>query len=151
MCDLKHNERGFTLIEVLLSIILLFIIMTSFMGFFTQSTIFNKKNEQKLDYTQTAQTVINLVEENITRSELEKDNDIKTIFSSPFTPKSIDKTALEKFFSKKSSTPFIQNNPNQILATFSYINETGLIQVKVMVADPSNPNHKSETYTYIRK
>lgn len=151
MCDIRHNEKGFTLIEVLLSIILLFIIMTSFMGFFTQSTLFNKKNEQKLDYTQTTQTVINLIEENITRTELEKDNDVKTIFNSPYTTKTIDKTALEKFFSKKSSTPFIRNNPNQIHASFSYIKETGLIQVKVIVADPSNPNHKSETYTYIRK
>jgi prepilin-type N-terminal cleavage/methylation domain-containing protein len=41
MSKKDRNQRGFTLIESLLSIILLFIITMSFIDFFTQSTLFS--------------------------------------------------------------------------------------------------------------
>jgi prepilin-type N-terminal cleavage/methylation domain-containing protein len=43
-----QSQEGLTLIEVLVSIVMLSIILISFIGVFTQSAQFNNKNRQKL-------------------------------------------------------------------------------------------------------
>jgi prepilin-type N-terminal cleavage/methylation domain-containing protein len=44
----KIKQDGFTLIEVLVSIVILGIILTTFISFFNQSLVFSGKNEEKL-------------------------------------------------------------------------------------------------------
>lgn len=64
------DQKGITLLEVLLSIVLLVIVLTSFAGFFTQSAMFVKKNEDKISTTQTAQQIVNIIELELTRDIL---------------------------------------------------------------------------------
>lgn len=51
-------NKGFTLIEILVALVILSIILLSFMSFFTQSSLFTQKNKEKL-------TAINLAQEMI--------------------------------------------------------------------------------------
>jgi prepilin-type N-terminal cleavage/methylation domain-containing protein len=44
----RKAESGFTLVEVLASIVILGIILTTFFGFFSQSLLFSSKNEEDL-------------------------------------------------------------------------------------------------------
>ncbi len=110
------------------------------MGFFTQSSLFSKKNEEKLGTMQTAQMYINLVEDNVSKSniditkvttlnKLQLDAIIKPIdpIVTPYTITAVIKT--------KASDVNIPDN---------------LIQFKITVKDP-NTNSKSETYTYLMK
>ncbi|MEH7523899.1 prepilin-type N-terminal cleavage/methylation domain-containing protein, partial [Bacillus sp. JJ1503] len=57
------NQKGFTLLELLLSILILTIIFISFMTFFSQSAFFIKKNEEKFSAANTAQMVLNILQE----------------------------------------------------------------------------------------
>jgi type II secretory pathway pseudopilin PulG len=59
----RLNQNGITLIEVLTSIILLFIILTSFFTFFNNSLIFSGKNEEELVAFNLASKTLKIVEE----------------------------------------------------------------------------------------
>ncbi|ALC89783.1 hypothetical protein AM500_08360 [Bacillus sp. FJAT-18017] len=145
------NQEGFTLLEVLLSIVLLTIILTSFLGFFTQSAIFNKKNEQKLDTMQTAQTIINLIEINIEKQDLIILNLIDANGIVLNKPKSLNKLELEQYLGEPISSDY---TISALMDNSSFIiNNTAenLIMFKVIVQNPADSNDKSETYTYIRR
>jgi prepilin-type N-terminal cleavage/methylation domain-containing protein len=146
MCKNDETQQGFTLIEVLLSIILLFIILTSFMGFFTQSALFSKKNEQKLETVQTAQKVINLIEMKLTKEILQNDGIIDLTGNVINGSHLLSKNEIENYIDKTISDDYnisaeIKNNPSS----------ENLIQFKVSVSDTLDPVNHSETYTYIRR
>jgi len=147
MAENFHKQEGFTLIEVLLSIVLLSIILTSFLGFFTQSAIFTNKNQEKLSAGQTAQKVVSLVEINITKAQLRSKNIIsdngKVV--SPGTVYN-DKSKFEELFKFKIDTPF------KVELKFSDgPTDSRLIQCKVSIFENSaSGTSKSETFTYIR-
>lgn len=132
------NEKGLTLLEVLLSIVLLFIVLTSFASFFTQSAIFIKKNEEKLSTSQTAQQIVNLIEVNLTHSILETNSDCMNLNCT------LDKDELSSLSDHPISSTY------DISADFTDSVE-GLVQVKITVTDLANPDSSSETFTYIRR
>ncbi|WP_043934224.1 PulJ/GspJ family protein [Bacillus sp. EB01] len=145
------NQEGFTLLEVLLSIVLLTIIMTSFLGFFTQSAIFNKKNEQKLDTMQTAQRIVNMIEINIEKQDLIVLNLIDANGIVLNKPKSLTKLELEQYLGEPIASDY---TISALMDNSSFtINSTteNLIMFKVIVQNPADSNDKSETYTYIRR
>jgi prepilin-type N-terminal cleavage/methylation domain-containing protein len=45
----RNNEKGLSLIEILASIVIIGIILTTFFGFFSQSMMFSKKSEDILN------------------------------------------------------------------------------------------------------
>lgn len=53
-----QNEKGMTLVELLIAIVLLGIVLVSFMSFFTQSAKFTAHNNEKLTAVQVAEDVI---------------------------------------------------------------------------------------------
>jgi prepilin-type N-terminal cleavage/methylation domain-containing protein len=53
-----HDEKGFTLLEVLISIVLLSVIFLSIMNFFPQMGLINQENENKTKAINTAQAVL---------------------------------------------------------------------------------------------
>lgn len=53
-----RNEKGMTLVELLIAIVLLGIVLVSFMSFFTQSAKFTAHNNEKLTAVQVAEDVI---------------------------------------------------------------------------------------------
>ncbi|CAM3941317.1 type IV pilus modification PilV family protein [Mesobacillus thioparans] len=132
------NQDGLTLLEVLLSIVILTIVLTSFAGFFSQSALFVKKNEEKLSTSQTAQQLVNLIELNISKSAL---SSISTCSSLPCE---LNKDKLEILVGQTIPSTYA------ISAKFEK-NVESLILVKISVADISNPDSSSKTYTYIRR
>ncbi|OIJ18362.1 hypothetical protein BKP45_12360 [Anaerobacillus alkalidiazotrophicus] len=57
------SQGGFTLIEVLASLVILSIILVTFFSFFNQALIFSGKNEEKLVAYNLARKTLNIVEE----------------------------------------------------------------------------------------
>lgn len=133
-----HNQKGLTLVEVLLSIVLLTIVLTSFAGFFSQSAMFVKKNEEKLSTSQTAQQIVNLIEVNLSRSQLTANAECADFICT------VDETALEAL------TGQTINSLYNISADFTGSIE-GLVKVKVTIMDNDDPESSSETFTYIRR
>lgn len=136
------NNKGFTLLEVLLSIVLLFIISTSFIGFFTQSAMFTQKNKEKLNAVQIAQKYINLVEQYV------KKNDLNSYDLS----KPLDESEIDKILSAHSI--HLEKSSFKISAKVTPADKdlsSNLVQFKIIVQDPDEPNNESETYTYLRE
>lgn len=133
-----NNEKGLTLLEVLLSIVLLVIVLTTFASFFSQSAMFVKKNEDKFSSTQTAQQVVNLIEQELSKSELANSSECQMLSCT------LNKDQLAILLDHTIESPF------SISAIFSQSVE-GLVQVKVSVTDTNNPENFSETFTYIRR
>jgi type II secretory pathway pseudopilin PulG len=132
------NEKGLTLLEVLLSIVLLVIVLTSFASFFTQSAMFVKKNEDKLSTTQTVQQIVNQIEVSLSK------NEVKTSSVCGALPCILEKNELSDLLGSPIASSY------NISAEFADSVE-GLILVKVSVKDANNPESFSETFTYIRR
>jgi len=58
---MRNNEKGFTLVEVLASMVILFIILTTLLGVFAQSATFTKTNEETLLATNLASVAMEAV------------------------------------------------------------------------------------------
>lgn len=135
-----HSQKGLTLVEVLVSIVLLAVILTSFLSFFTQSALYTKKNEQKLGTMATAQKYINLIE------------DVpKTKFTS-INPNPVNEVPLtEDQIRNLFDPPLAKSTYNISGKLIIKPNTENLIQFTIIVEDPNDLNNKSTTYTYIRK
>jgi prepilin-type N-terminal cleavage/methylation domain-containing protein len=139
-----HSQKGLTLVEVLVSIVLLAIILTSFMGFFTQSALFTKKSEQKLDTMQTAQKYINLIEKYIYSEDLSTYDLTQKV--------TLSKEQLDLLLDLDTPILSPYTIKAEILTNTTDSNvPVGLIQFKIVVVDPQNAVNKSTTYTYLRK
>lgn len=64
MKDMKQNEKGLTLIEVLASLVILSIILISFSSLLLQATKHTKYNKEKLTEVDIAEEVIGKIREN---------------------------------------------------------------------------------------
>ncbi|MEH7156909.1 type II secretion system protein [Neobacillus drentensis] len=135
-----HSQKGLTLVEVLVSIVLLAVVLTSFLSFFTQSALFTKKNEQKLETMATAQKYINLIE------------DVpKTKFAS-FNPNLLNEVPLTEDQIRNLFDPPLAKSTYNIRGKLIITpNTENLIQFTIIVEDPNDINNRSTTYTYIRK
>ncbi|WP_026572292.1 PulJ/GspJ family protein [Bacillus sp. UNC438CL73TsuS30] len=145
-----QSQKGLTLIEILVSIVLLSIILTSFMGFFTQSAIFTKKNEQKLGTVQTAQKFINLIKD-ISKSDLAATPATSSITTGTNTI-TVDLGVINQLINNSQPVKTTYTSDYTVTGVITNLNTpANLIQFKIIVQDPSNQKNKSETYTYIRK
>ncbi|WP_284036115.1 type II secretion system protein [Neobacillus sp. 114] len=133
-----QEQKGLTLVEILVSIVLLAIISTALLGFFTQSALFSNKNEQKLGTMATAQKYINLVE------DLPKEKFLSFNLS---TEVSLTEDQIRNLF----DPPLAKSNYNISAKIAIKPNTENLIQFTIIVEDPKDSNNKSITYTYIRK
>jgi prepilin-type N-terminal cleavage/methylation domain-containing protein len=132
------NQNGLTLLEVLLSIVILAIVLTSFAGFFSQSAMFVKKNEEKLSTSQTTQKIVNLIELNISKSKLQ------TISNCVDLKCTLNEDDLESLSGQTINSTYT------ISASFTP-GEENLIKAKVEIIDSDDPESSSETFTYIRR
>lgn len=145
------NQKGFTLLELLLSILILTIILVSFMTFFSQSSLFIKKNDEKFNAANTAQYVINMLQEK------EKDKKDKKEFI--ILPESIKNKI------NNGQIGIITNNTEEFRSIFDQELESNfkitlqfkkrveinsLIEVKLFVSNIENKRDEAVTYTYIR-
>lgn len=142
---LKNNEQGFTLIEILASVVILSIVLITFFGFYFQASLFSTKNDQKYTSHTLSQKVINLTQEKVTKDVLLDRGIIDSTF-----------TVINGTFSTDDET-YIENllnydaydNDYTVRLTISNgVDE--LILVKVKAVSNLNTVDASETYTYIR-
>ncbi|WP_053367291.1 type IV pilus modification PilV family protein [Bacillus sp. FJAT-27245] len=142
-----QKQGGFTLLEVLLSIVLLSIVLTSFLGFFTQSALFTNRNEEKLSALQTAQKVVALIDMNTTVARLKAEN-VVGADGKVVSPGIVydEKANFSRLFNFEVNTSF------KVTLQFTDGPENSrLVQCKVTVTDGKvPPAAKSETFTYIR-
>ena len=132
------NQNGLTLLEVLISIVILAIILTSFAGFFSQSALFVKKNEEKLSTSQTAQQIVNLIEVNISNSRLQTINECADLKCT------LNEDALESLSGQTINSTYT-------ISAIFMPGEENLTKVKVTIIDNDDPESSSETFTYIRR
>jgi prepilin-type N-terminal cleavage/methylation domain-containing protein len=151
---MKENyskQTGFTLIEVLVSIVILSIILTTFFSFFGQSLVFSGKNEEKLVAYNLAGKTLRIVESKYKNTI---NQSLLTLDSCTNYPQEL-KDVLDN-----STCSFIQNKKNyfpEIIITKQTFTEFTnpklyLINVKIYNANKLNSNRKllSETFGYIR-
>lgn len=153
----KNNQLGFTLIEVLLSIILLSIILTLFMALFTQSSMITKKNEQKLNTIETAQKYINLIDNYISAEDIAENDQTNNVLTTDNSTILIDKATIAQLIetgmsdSEKMNLEQMLNSTYEINAEVTNQCPPNLIQFKIIVKDPQDDNNTTITYTYIQR
>lgn len=140
-----QTEKGFTLLEVLLSIILLFIILTSFIGFFTQSALFNQKNDQKLKTIQITQKINNLIEENLTKQILRGDNIIDASGNVIGGTHTLTNADIERYTSQPIDPGYL------VTAELRNNTSENLIQIKINVQNSKESGSKTETFSFVRR
>ncbi|WML47371.1 prepilin-type N-terminal cleavage/methylation domain-containing protein [Neobacillus sp. PS3-34] len=145
MRGFQKNQNGFTLLEVLLSIVLLGIILTSFAGLFAQSAEFTKRNDQKLTAVQISQKVVNIIEENVTKQSLIDDNIVDSAGKVIGGSRILSQAEIEDDISQTLNPGFI------VSAVITNSSAENLIQYKIIVQEKTNLKNQSETFTYIRR
>jgi prepilin-type N-terminal cleavage/methylation domain-containing protein len=157
----KWKQEGFTLVEVLVSIVILSIVLTTFFSFFGQSLVFSGKNEEKLVAYNLAEKTMRIVESNYknklqpTQSKIEISSTSTPCsnYSNGFPPELTAVTNPSTCFYKenqKSYYPYII-----ITKQPTDFTEPSLFVISVKIYNSINltdPNRKllSETFGYIR-
>ena len=148
------DQKGFTLIEVLLSVVILSIVLTVFMSFFSQSSLFIRKNEEKLGTSNTAQMVLTLIQENTAEEILASEGIINELFVVNGDPSGglsvTDNEKIKRIINRDLNSKYSIKLLFKNVYDDSNNRNENLILVKVIVADPEN-NEASETFTYIRR
>ncbi len=130
-------NKGFTLVEILVTLVILSIILLSFMSFFSQSSLFTQKNNEKL-------TAINLAQETIVSIKnqpvlFQKAVNYRTGFSDP------EKTVLNV-----NSLGIFNQQPNFRLGLDIAKDDTyNLYKIHVQIYDLKN-DLLAETYHYLK-
>lgn len=148
------KQDGFTLLEVLVSIVLLFIILTSFFTFFSNSLIFSGKNEEELVSFNLASKTLKIIQD---KYENTLDQSEYKIMCSNY-PTAYPTELISVL---NSSTCYYKENEinyypevtitKQTSAPYSGLPVLYVINVKIYNTDvPSNRKLLSETFGYIR-
>lgn len=130
------NEKGFTLLEVLLSITILTIVLTTFFQFFSQSMLFSSRNEEK-------QQAINIVRQLM--NELQENNTAYNKFDTSTSPINDQKT-LNDLFQKVEN---INELHERFDISLTFQKKGQLIQVYVKVKSKNREDISAETYGFI--
>lgn len=130
------NEKGLTLLEVLASIVILTIILTSFYGLFIQSAKFTKINEDELY----ASNLANQAREYLISNPIKESLDLVTL----------ETTVNNKFIADGYSqfTLKLTDQTNKDVIDEAGI---GLFRVKIEILDSSSKQPLSTTYCYVQK
>jgi prepilin-type N-terminal cleavage/methylation domain-containing protein len=145
---IQLKQDGFTLLEVLVSVVLLFIVLTSFFSFFSQSLIFSGKNEEDLVAFNLARKTLKIVE-----GKYNEDISANTLLNCTNFPTELKNELV-------SSQCYYQENQKKYYPeitlkkqTTSEYNELPIlyvIHVKIYNSNTSTKKLLSETFGYIR-
>ncbi len=133
------NEKGFTLVEILASMVILFIVLISFFGFFTQSALFTRINQDSLQAT-------NLAEEVMAVLRGKKEDEINTLISGAGA--NIDQLRAE--LGVNNSNQFIENNSLQLRITnLGASDGIQLVQVKIEIIHTERDSVLATRYFWV--
>lgn len=140
------NQAGLTLTEILVSLVLISIVLLTFFSFFSQTTLFSGKNEERLVAFHLATKTLNIVESNYRNASIPSDNLQLSCGNYP----------LELKAALQASTCYYQNNnknyyPEIFLSKQLDMPTLYVIQIKIYNS-PNSTERKllSETYGYVR-
>lgn len=162
-----NKQDGFTLIEVLVSIVILSIILTTFFSFFSQSLIFSGKNEEKLVAYNLASKTLKIVEQRYNNKLPSTQSTIEIFSNSTVCSEDLSTIAPDlKWDSTTSAMCYynqnqkkyypeivITNQATDFTATPGYTTPTLFtINVKIFNFPKTVSNRKvlSETFGYVR-
>lgn len=161
MINHRLKQDGFTLVEVLVSIVILSIVLTTFFSFFGQSLVFSGKNEEKLVAYNLAEKTMRIVESNYknkllatqTKIEISSTNIPCSNYSSGFSPELTAVTNPSTCYYRENQKNYyphiiIMKQPTDFSAPTLFV-----ISVKIYNSNNlTDPNRKllSETFGYIR-
>jgi prepilin-type N-terminal cleavage/methylation domain-containing protein len=137
------NNRGFTLIEILVSVVILSIVLTIFMSIFAQSALYQKNNELKLSVSQTAQKIVTLIDLNVNKKKLTDASILDSNLSGTITnADSRFSTLLEAQI----------DDPYLITISFNKLLVEDITYIKATVTVTANSKIKTEstTYTFVK-
>lgn len=151
------KQDGLSLIEVLASVVLVTIVLTTFFSYFIQASTFSSKNEEKLvAYNLTSQT-LSIIKDSFQNTLPQ--NDITTINCSKYPngyPQALQ-IALHKsscFYSKNKKNYYPEITiKRQTSSQYADIGSTPLYVVHIKIYNTDNPLDQklfSETFGYIR-
>jgi prepilin-type N-terminal cleavage/methylation domain-containing protein len=160
---LKHklNQDGFTLVEVLVSIVILSIVLTTFFSFFGQSLVFSGKNEEKLVAYNLAEKTMRIVESNYknklqptqTKIVIPSTNNPCSNYSSGYPPELLEVTNPSTCYYKENQKNYypyiiIMRQPTDFTAPSLFVINVKIYNSNIL----TDPNRKllSETFGYIR-
>jgi prepilin-type N-terminal cleavage/methylation domain-containing protein len=150
----KYSKQyGFTLIEVLVSIVILSIVLTSFFAFFSQSMVFSGKNEEDLVAFNLANKTLKTVESKYKVETLSQNLTFNSCSNYPQNIKDILNLSSTCSYNVNKKRYY----PEITLTKQAYVNNSGenlptlyIINVKIF-GSPSQPKKLlSETYGYVR-
>ncbi|MFC4800979.1 prepilin-type N-terminal cleavage/methylation domain-containing protein [Neobacillus sp. GCM10023253] len=153
--ELLKNEKGLTLLEVLISIVLLSMVLLTTMSFFPQMGLVNKQNEEKTQAINSAKEVlINWQESTVVKTYLASDNQ-----TAGFTPAYVDEKVNYTFFSSTKYTGYYyfettKNNYNaQIKIKKSPNKSSSISYVHQIIVQLINKrgNVVAETFGYVTR
>ncbi|MBM6619759.1 type IV pilus modification PilV family protein [Bacillus suaedaesalsae] len=138
-----NTQAGLTLLEVLASIVIVGLIVTTFFGFFSQSMLFSSKNEENLQAINIARKILVVVQE-AKVSDLDRlDNDTK----SEIGIKNDDPSLPYYIEDKKNNKYYVKVEPILDKATYSLTP----ISVQVSTTPFEDENAKiTETFGYVK-
>ncbi|WML25421.1 prepilin-type N-terminal cleavage/methylation domain-containing protein [Neobacillus sp. OS1-33] len=147
MKKLVKNEKGFTLLEILLSLSILSIVILVFFGFFIQSAKFSFQSQNKMSAGQLSQEILGKVKSSTFQADLTVDN-FKELYKDDTSRYQIDTNG--KFYLKINNQnyyPQVKIIPakgqNGEFSTQLYY-----IQVEIGVQEKGVWNKKFETYGF---
>jgi prepilin-type N-terminal cleavage/methylation domain-containing protein len=136
-----HDEKGFTLLEVLISIVLLSVIFLSIMNFFPQMGLINQENENKTKAINTAQAVL---------VEWEHNDDVTTKLKN-----NINSTAIPGYYKSDSNYYYYKTVKDNFNVIIKIKMDSDLVSapiktrlIKIQVLNKRN-NVVGETFGYI--
>jgi prepilin-type N-terminal cleavage/methylation domain-containing protein len=153
----KHlKQDGLTLIEVLVSIVILSIILTTFFSFFGQSLIFSGKNEEKLVAYNLASKTLKIVEKNFKNKLPSTQSAIEIISSATVCTNQqeelVSPTNLSICYYKENQKSYFPEITITKETTSFSVPTLFTINIKIYNSAKTNPNRKllSETFGFMR-
>ncbi|MEH7417112.1 type II secretion system protein [Neobacillus drentensis] len=126
--EILKNEKGLTLIEVVVSIVILSIVLISLMSIFPQMSLLNNQNEQKTQAINTAKEVlINWKESQVVKTFLQSSNQ-----TTGFTPAYVDENINYTLFSLTKFTNYYY---------FETTKDEYKVQIKIKRTPDNNSNN----------
>lgn len=162
-----QTEQGFSLLELLASLVIFAIVITAFMGFFYQSSMFTKKNEDDLVAMNLAREVLEVIKEEndlkkLTAQTYPRDQYVAAC-DNTFDPITIDSDGSKdgkKKLGLETDGTFISNNDLYPCFYFQHepnldntIHHTYRVTVNIYKRDQTGTDHKllTKTYGYVRE
>lgn len=137
------QQNGFTLMEVLVSIVLVTIILTTFFSFFSQTVFVSGKNEDKLVALNLATNTLNIISEKYNNHPIPT-----TITCGDFPTELVNSLYTNSCFFKKNNKNYY---PEVTLSKDKDFANLTIIHVKIYNSENNNRKLLSETYGYVRQ